>query len=71
MENTTEATQMMTVDEVADYLQLHPLTVRKLGRTGEIPMFKVGRQWRIKRALLDAWLEQTSMENLRRDLAAE
>ena len=64
MENTIE-TPIMTTEELAAHLQLHQLTVRRLARSGEIPAFKVGRQWRIKRALLDAWLEQTSMENLR------
>ncbi len=63
MENTTEATQMMTVDEVADYLKLHPLTVRKLARTGEIPMFKVGRQWRVKRTLLDKWIDEQTRQD--------
>ena len=57
--------QIMTVDEVAEYLQLHPLTVRRLAREGEIPVFKLGRQWRAKRELLDQWLEQRSMENMK------
>jgi excisionase family DNA binding protein len=37
---------IMTVDQVAEYLKLHPLTIRHLAREGEIPAFKVGRQWR-------------------------
>ena len=53
----------MSVEEVAEYLSLHPLTVRRLARDGEIPAFKVGRQWRVKRALLDEWIEQRSMGN--------
>ena len=55
---------IMTVDEVAEYLNLHPLTVRRLARDGEIPAFKVGRQWRVKRAILDRWLVEKSMKNL-------
>ena len=70
MENMAK-TPIMTVDELASYLQLHPLTVRRLVRSGEIPAFKAGRQWRAKRALLDAWLEQESMQNLREELDAE
>ena len=62
MDNTS---QIMTVDEIAEYLQLHPLTVRRLARDREIPVFKLGRQWRAKRELLDQWLEQKSMENMR------
>jgi excisionase family DNA binding protein len=53
----------MTVDEVAEYLSLHPLTVRRLARDGEIPAFKVGRQWRIKRELLNRWIADQSAQN--------
>ena len=64
MAETPEGTvQMMTVDEVAEYLQLHPLTVRRLAREGGIPAFKVGRQWRVKRAALDQWIKEQSMPN--------
>ena len=55
---------IMTIDEVAEYLNLHPLTVRRLARDGEIPAFKVGRQWRVKRAILDRWLAEESMKNV-------
>ena len=55
---------IMTIDEVAEYLDLHPLTVRRLARDGEIPAFKVGRQWRVKRAILVRWLVEESMKNL-------
>jgi excisionase family DNA binding protein len=55
---------IMTIDEVAEYLDLHPLTVRRLARDGEIPAFKVGRQWRVKRAILDHWLAKESMKNI-------
>jgi excisionase family DNA binding protein len=55
---------IMTIDEVAEYLSLHPLTVRRLARDGEIPAFKVGRQWRVKRAILDRWLAKESVRNV-------
>lgn len=50
--------QIMTIEQVARYLSLHELTVRRLARDGEIPAFKVGRQWRVKKALLDRWIER-------------
>lgn len=58
------ATPLMTVEEVAEYLNLHPLTVRRLARENKIPFFKLGRQWRAKRELLDEWIEQKSMQNV-------
>ena len=60
MKNKTGHSLIMTIAELADYLQLHPLTLRNLARAGKIPMFKVGRQWRAKRALLDKWIKEQS-----------
>ena len=58
-----EPDPIMTIDEVAEYLDLHPLTVRRLARDGEIPAFKVGRQWRIKRELLEKWIADRSAQD--------
>ena len=41
--------KVMTIDQVAAYLHLYPLTVRRLARDGDIPAFKAGRQWRVPR----------------------
>jgi len=61
-ENTNEKTlpDMMTISEVAEYLKLHELTVRRLAREGELPAFKVGRQWRIQRTKLQEWIDARS-----------
>jgi excisionase family DNA binding protein len=56
--------KVMTIDEVSEYLQLHPLTVRRLARDGELPAAKIGRQWRVKRDLLDRWLAEEAMKNV-------
>jgi excisionase family DNA binding protein len=57
--------KIMTIEEVARYLSLHELTVRRLARDGEIPAFKVGRQWRVKKGLLDRWIEREAYRNVR------
>jgi excisionase family DNA binding protein len=62
---TKKASSLMTVDEVARYLKMHPLTIRRLAREKKIPAFKLGRQWRVKRELLDEWLEKKSMQNVK------
>lgn len=59
-----KAISIMTVEDVAQYLSLHPLTVRRLARDGEIPAFKIGRQWRVKRELLDQWIVEQSTMNI-------
>ena len=60
MLNREDMPDMLTISDVATYLKLHELTVRRLAREGELPAFKVGRQWRIKRNLLEAWIEERS-----------
>jgi excisionase family DNA binding protein len=57
--------QIMTIEQVARYLSLHELTVRRLAREGEIPAFKVGRQWRVKKTLLDRWIEREATRSRR------
>ncbi len=59
-----ELPPIMTIAEVAKYLGLHELTVRRLAREGEIPALKLGRQWRVKRDLLEKWIEKRSLSNV-------
>ena len=59
-----DLSEIMTIEQVARYLSLHELTVRRLARDGEIPAFKVGRQWRVKRDLLDRWIEREALRNI-------
>jgi excisionase family DNA binding protein len=47
--------EVLTVEEVARYLRVHPMTVQRWCRTGELPAAKIGRAYRIKRGDLDRW----------------
>lgn len=38
--------EILTAEEVAKYLRVHPYTVKRLAREGKLPGFKVGGQWR-------------------------
>ncbi len=49
--------QIMTLNEVAKYLNIHVMTLYKLTREGRVPAAKIGGQWRFKRDVLDEWLE--------------
>jgi excisionase family DNA binding protein len=44
-------------EEAADYLGIHPQTVYKLLRNGELPGKKIGQLWRISKNSLTAYLE--------------
>lgn len=55
--NQTNAGQVMTVDQVAAYLQLNRLTVYRYVREGRIPAAKIGKLYRILRGDVDQFLE--------------
>ena len=50
---------VMTVSEVAEYLRVNPQTVYRKAKTGEMPVVRIGRAIRFKRADLENWLTQT------------
>lgn len=49
--------QVLTALELAKYLRIHPTTVYKLAKRGELPAFKVGGDWRFNRTSIEKWLE--------------
>ena len=48
--------QFLTTEEVLSYLQINLRTIYRLLKARQIPAVRVGRQWRFRRADLDAWL---------------
>jgi len=48
--------ELLTCEEAASHLRLHVRTVGRLLKQGTLPGVKVGRQWRLRRADLDAYL---------------
>jgi excisionase family DNA binding protein len=47
---------LLTLDQVAEYLNVDRFTVYRLLAQKELPAFKVGNQWRFKREMVEAWL---------------
>ena len=47
----------LTTEEGASYLRIHPRTLARMARDGEIPAFQIGRHWRFRRSDLDAWVD--------------
>jgi excisionase family DNA binding protein len=56
--------QLLTLEQVAEYLNVDKFTVYRLLADKELPAFKVGNQWRFKRKLIENWLMKNS--NLKR-----
>jgi len=53
---------ILTVKQVAEYLQIDEHTVYRLAKKGEIPAVKIAGQWRFKKDLIDKWLEEGSLK---------
>jgi excisionase family DNA binding protein len=49
---------LMTVDELIDWIRLGRTRTHELLRSGEIPSYKVGRRRVIRRREVEAWLEE-------------
>jgi len=47
---------MLTLQEVAEYLQCHYRTAYRLAREGIMPSFKVGGGWRFLKSDIDKWI---------------
>lgn len=47
--------QVLTVEEVVRYLEVHEVTMLRRSRTGELPAAKIGRGYHIKKSDLEAW----------------
>ncbi|MDP2560421.1 helix-turn-helix domain-containing protein [Psychrobium sp. 1_MG-2023] len=49
--------EILTIQELAEYLKLNEKTAYRLASEGKLPGFKVGGSWRFKRVDLDKWIE--------------
>ena len=55
---------VMTIQDVADYLQFSTSKVYLMARQGLIPAARIGKSWRFKRDLIDNWILRSSEANL-------
>lgn len=54
--NEIRPSPVMTLQEVAHYLQVSVSTIYKLAQLGELPGRKVGGRWRFARRSVEEWL---------------
>ncbi|HSF15141.1 MAG TPA: helix-turn-helix domain-containing protein [Vicinamibacteria bacterium] len=47
---------VLTLREVASLLKVHPNTVYRLARSGRLPAFKTGTDWRFQRLAVESWM---------------
>lgn len=61
---------VMTVREVATYLNVAEKTIYRLAQKGDLPGFKVAGAWRFQKHDIDAWIK-TQKEVAKRQGEAE
>lgn len=49
--------EYLTAKQVAENLQVKPLTIYQWARDGKIPAIKIGRVWRFHKEAIDKFLE--------------
>ena len=64
MESSSGKIQVLTVHDVATYLRLSEAKVYRLAREGGVPAFRLGRSWRFRKDLIDAWMIRETGANL-------
>jgi excisionase family DNA binding protein len=54
----TEFEPLLDSEEAAAMLKIHPKTLQRLARRGEISGIQIGKLWRFRASSLNAWLLQ-------------
>lgn len=54
-----QPSNVMTIDELADYLKIAKSSLYKLAQDGKLPAQKVGKHWRFSREAIDKWLARS------------
>jgi len=54
--------EILTAEQVADYLKLSRKSVYRLARAGVLPAKKIMNQWRFERTQLNDWIRQKETE---------
>jgi excisionase family DNA binding protein len=47
----------LTSEEAAHLLKIHPKTLQRMARKGQIPARRIGDLWRFRASELDAWFK--------------
>ena len=49
---------LLDSDEAAALLKIHPKTLQRMARHGEIPAIQIGKLWRSRASELSRWLQE-------------
>ena len=59
------ASDILTVDELQQYLKIPRPTIYTLAQQGRIPAAKIGRHWRFQRSTINQWLREQQRMRIR------
>jgi excisionase family DNA binding protein len=48
---------LLDSDEAADLLKIHPKTLQRMARRGEVVGIRIGKLWRFRASELNEWLQ--------------
>jgi len=60
MTNESDVPEVMDIHRASQYLGVSRETLYKYLNEERIPAFKLGNRWRLKKAVLDRWMESES-----------
>ncbi len=52
----TNFESLLNSTQAADLLSIHPKTLQKMARAGQVPARRIGDLWRFRASDLDTWL---------------
>lgn len=55
----------LTLEQIAEYLQMSTSSIYKMAQACKIPAYKIGRQWRFKKEEIDQWIEKGRLQKTR------
>lgn len=59
--------KLLTAQEAKKYLRIKEIkTLYKYARSGKIPAFKMGKEWRFNMESLNKWVKQQESKNIKK-----
>ena len=62
----SEIDEILTLEEVAQYLRVKPQTIYTWAQNGKVPAAKIGKEWRFSKRILEEWFLEHFDEKYRK-----
>jgi excisionase family DNA binding protein len=61
-ESRSESREVMSLRQASQYLGVSPDSLYRYICDGHVPAFKLGNRWKLRKTVLDRWMEQKMRE---------